>query len=370
MANEVMTAGSGTLSRLEELGKRAQILVTGAAMNLLQLGQVIDEAKGIAQRGEWPEWVRVNTGLSLRMAEHYAKCYREFGLDSSIATLAPSKVLKLAAVVPEEREKLMAENDVQGMTVKELDAAIKEQRGAFRSPPGPPLADKLTKKDLDRAVDAARDEERKRARESMEALRESNLAELAKVKEAADQVRKDEAAVAKLKQEALIREMTEAQKAQMAEKEAEIERQRATIDQLKATAQAAMDGAGEWRTERAEVERREAKARRDLEDANEALREMQEEYDRMREELREAQGQIARGDAGKGDREILSGEAVAEAVGLFLSRVGRVPYMHGAFAAMETEELELYRADVLQVKEWAEKSLKAMETVNGIGGVD
>lgn len=41
--------------------------------------------------------------------------------------------------------------------------------------------------------------------------------------------------------------------------------------------------------------------------------------------------------------------------------------MHGTFAVMDESEKEEYRANIMQVKEWAEKSLSAVETVNGIG---
>lgn len=114
--------------RLDDLAMQAQICVQNACMNLLQLGRVLSEARPLVPHGEWDAWVKRNARMSRRTAEQYIQAYNEFGLNSQIAELGTTKVLKLLPMPAEDREKLLAENDVPAMSTRELDDAIRRQR--------------------------------------------------------------------------------------------------------------------------------------------------------------------------------------------------------------------------------------------------
>ena len=130
--NELSSMKSGELSALDNLALQAQMFVQNARMNLLQLGRVFTEAKPLVPHGEWENWIRTNTDLNKRTAEQYMQAYKKFGLNTQIAALGTTKTLKLLPLADEEREKLLAENDVKGMSTRQLDDAIKKQKEQLR----------------------------------------------------------------------------------------------------------------------------------------------------------------------------------------------------------------------------------------------
>ena len=116
-------------SRLDELARQAQLFAQNACMNLLQLGRVLAEARPMIPYGEFDGWCRQNAKMSKRTAEQYMQAYAEFGLNTKIAELGTSKVIKLLPMSEDEREQLLAENDVGSMSTRQLDEAIRKQRG-------------------------------------------------------------------------------------------------------------------------------------------------------------------------------------------------------------------------------------------------
>ena len=126
--NELSNTTQTGLTRLRQLEIQAEMFSQNAAMNLLQLGRVIAEARPDIPYGEFDQWCRKHARMSKRTAEQYMQAYAEFGLDTKIAELGTSKIIKLLPMAQEEREKLLAENDVSAMSTRQLDAAIKEQR--------------------------------------------------------------------------------------------------------------------------------------------------------------------------------------------------------------------------------------------------
>lgn len=113
---------------LDNLAMQAKTYIQNARMNLLQLGRVLAEAKPLVPHGEWENWVKTNTSMSKRAAEQYMQAYAEFGLNPQIAELGTTKKLKLLPLTEDEREKLLSENDVNSMSTRQLDEAIRKQK--------------------------------------------------------------------------------------------------------------------------------------------------------------------------------------------------------------------------------------------------
>lgn len=113
---------------LDNLAMQAKTYIQNARMNLLQLGRVLAEAKPLVPHGEWENWVKTNTSMSKRAAEQYMQAYAEFGLNPQIAELGTTKTLKLLPLTEDEREKLLSENDVNSMSTRQLDEAIRKQK--------------------------------------------------------------------------------------------------------------------------------------------------------------------------------------------------------------------------------------------------
>ena len=117
------------LSVLDGLALQAQMFVQNAAMNLRQLGRVLSEARPLVPHGQFDEWCKKNAKMSRRAAEQCMQAYAEFGLNTKIAELGTTKIIKLLPMSEEERETLLAENDVAAMSTRQLDEAIRKQRG-------------------------------------------------------------------------------------------------------------------------------------------------------------------------------------------------------------------------------------------------
>ena len=141
----------------------------------------------------------------------------------------------------------------------------------------------------------------------------------------------------------------------------------------------------ELRRYKAEVERLATEGRKIQEDANRArkeataaqkaqkeqeelLEELQEAYDRSREEIRSMASAQARGDADRKNREgELDGDAFRRAVQAFITACARAPYMEKQFARMSGEEREPYAEGLALVEKWAASVRHAMQVWDAEG---
>lgn len=333
--NDLTNAGKvGGLSIVENLAREARHYSEQTSFNMLQLGRVLTEAKELVPHGEWAKWVGENADVDLRGAQYFMQCYATYGLDPEMAKLGQSKLRSMLALTDGQREKLLAENDVQNMSVRKLKDEVRK----------------------------AREEEQEKAREAVaaEKVNAAKMAESAARKAANDARTEYEEQLETMKAELedhkrIAQELKE--RAELAEAQAK--------DALEDAIKAGKDVS----SRSAEIEAEAKRIRQELEDKDAIIEDLQAQYDDVNRRYLDMQQSAARGDAERSTADILSAEAVCNAVRMFIGQVGRVPYMHGTFATMDDIQLEEYRANVLQVKEWAEKSLKAMNTVNGNGGI-
>lgn len=124
----VSTRGSTELSVLDSLALQARVVVQNMSMNMLELGRILCEAKPLVPHGEWGDWVKTNTSFGKRTAEQFMQSYKRFGLNPQIAALGTTKTLKLLPLTDDEREDLLSSNDVQSMSTRQLEEAIRQQK--------------------------------------------------------------------------------------------------------------------------------------------------------------------------------------------------------------------------------------------------
>lgn len=94
----------------------------------ISIGQDLMQAQKLVADGEWQEWVEQATGMTCSSARKYMQIAREYGDESKrelIPALSYTKALRLLAVPEEEREEIAENNDIENMTVKELEEVIK-----------------------------------------------------------------------------------------------------------------------------------------------------------------------------------------------------------------------------------------------------
>ena len=260
--------------------------------------------------------------MSRRTADHYMQAYKEFGLDARIAELGTSKVIKLLPMSDEEREKLLAEQDVASMSARQLDAVIREQRQQLRAE-----AYEEARAQIEAAEAAAEAAERR-------AIEAENRPPEIPV-ELADQLRANRQT---------------------------IQEQQAEINRL---AEVGRDGV----SERLRLIQENNELKRDLRERDEDMEAMQADYDRAQQELFNLQSAQARGDMERSKGDELTLDVFAAAVREFVGLCARMPYMGGAFSVMRPEDRNRYGELLRTVEGWCEQSRRAMESVSVEGGI-
>lgn len=115
--------------------------VTKTALDgAVQIGARLQEAKGKVGHGNFEQWCQENLNYSKRTAERFMKLAAEYGDENGMLANATTmshfsitKALSLLKVPEEERETFTEEHDIEGMTAREMEEAVRaanEERDA------------------------------------------------------------------------------------------------------------------------------------------------------------------------------------------------------------------------------------------------
>ena len=315
--NELSNTAQTGLTRLRQLEIQAEMFSQNAAMNLLQLGRVIAEARPDIPYGEFDQWCRKHARMSKRTAEQYMQAYAEFGLDTKIAELGTSKIIKLLPMAQEERDKLLAENDVAAMSTRQLDAAIKEQREKL-------LAE--ARAEAQAEIDAANAAAREAEQRAIEV--ENRPPEVPK-------------------------ELTD----QLNANRQTIQEQQAEIDRLASVGREAL-------AEKQRLVQENKDLNRDLRERDEDMAAMQADLQSAQDELLNLQSAQARGDAERIPADVLTPDVFSMAVNTFIGTCCRLPQMGRAFSAMSEDEREAYGQSLRALEKWAESARVALNCIS------
>lgn len=119
---------------IRTLQRQAQQVVLGYA---IEIGHRLEEVKAMLPHGQWGEYLKNEVDYSQSTANNFMRIFREYGADQqslfggvaksqSFANLTYTKALRLLAIPDEEeRERFIAEHDVDSMSNRELDEALK-----------------------------------------------------------------------------------------------------------------------------------------------------------------------------------------------------------------------------------------------------
>ena len=103
----------------------------------IEIGRRLEEAKAMLPHGEWGAWLKRELDYSQSTAQNFMKVFREYGdsqqslfgstsKSQTFGNLSYSKALRLLAIPDEEeRERFAEEHDVEHMSVRELNEALK-----------------------------------------------------------------------------------------------------------------------------------------------------------------------------------------------------------------------------------------------------
>ena len=108
----------------------------------IEVGRRLTEAKAKLPHGSWGEYLKNEVDYSPSQAQNLMRVFREYGSDQqslfggeaksqTFGNLTYSKALSLLAIPDEEeRERFVTENDVEHMSVRELNEALKARNEA------------------------------------------------------------------------------------------------------------------------------------------------------------------------------------------------------------------------------------------------
>lgn len=111
--------------------------------NSIEIGRRLIEAKELVAHGEWGEWLERSVDYSQRTANNLMKIFQEYGSSQitllgdnsksqAFANLSYSQAVALLGIPSEDRENFIKKNDVDSMSTRELQKAIKEKDQAIK----------------------------------------------------------------------------------------------------------------------------------------------------------------------------------------------------------------------------------------------
>ncbi len=140
MNDMITTTGrsSGTITtEIRTITRQAQQMLLSAA---IQIGQRLIEAKEKVPHGEWGQYLAQEVEFSQSTANNFMRIYEEYGngqesLFSSnskvLENLPYTKALRLLVLPAEERAEFAETHDVEAMSTRELEKALKERDEAL-----------------------------------------------------------------------------------------------------------------------------------------------------------------------------------------------------------------------------------------------
>lgn len=111
--------------------------------NSIEIGRRLTEAKTMLGHGEWGEWLDKSVDYSQRTANNLMRIFDEYGSSQitffcdnaksqALANLSYTQAVALLGIPQEEREAFIQEHDIENLSTRELQQAIKERDQALK----------------------------------------------------------------------------------------------------------------------------------------------------------------------------------------------------------------------------------------------
>ncbi len=113
---------------LEKTTAEIIILKDQTAQNIIEIGRRLIEVKENLGHGEFLNWLNDKVEFSRYTANRFMKIATEFSNVSAVQHLGSKKLFLLAGLEEEDRQEVMQENNVEDMTTRELEKAVKEKK--------------------------------------------------------------------------------------------------------------------------------------------------------------------------------------------------------------------------------------------------
>lgn len=130
MSDNVMVLSREADARRREIEVHIEAHRDAAAGNLLEVGRWLNAAKdeNVVPHGEWTAWVAEHAALGERTAQLWMQAARELPEGSSLAALGTAKLRSLMSLPAGEREAFAERIGADKLTSREVDAQVKAAR--------------------------------------------------------------------------------------------------------------------------------------------------------------------------------------------------------------------------------------------------
>lgn len=314
MSDNVMVLSREADARRREIEVHIEAHRDAAAGNLLEVGRWLNAAKdeNVVPHGEWTAWVAEHAALGERTAQLWMQAARELPEGSSLAALGTAKLRSLMALPAGEREEFAERIGADKLTSREVDAQVKAAR-------------------------AERDEALRLLAEKKKRMQETigNLTDIIQKDE------KEKKRSARMLDES--REREERMRVEAAELRAALEAERAKP----------ASGPDPEQQERIALLETQLKSR------DQAIRDQEREIDRLSEALDEAQTAAMRGSmTGEGER-TSPVTLILSAIGALMTQAGRAPAELARMQGLDDETRQLLAGQARMTGQWAMQVLSA-----------
>jgi hypothetical protein len=150
-------------SEINGIKEQARAMVT---YHSVEIGRRLVEAKGLLKHGEWEHWLETSVDYSQRTATNLMRIFKDFGnlpllgggvKSQSLANLGYTQAVALLGLPADEREAFVESHDMEAMSTRELQQAIKERDDAKAEAARLEQEQELAKKQLAAAEKQAAD---------------------------------------------------------------------------------------------------------------------------------------------------------------------------------------------------------------------
>ncbi len=113
---------------IEKTTAEILILKDQTAQNIIEIGKRLIEVKENLPHGEFGNYLKEKVEFSRQTANRFMSVATQFSNSSAMSNLGSTKLFLLAGLDEEDRQELIQENNVEDMTTRELEQAVREKK--------------------------------------------------------------------------------------------------------------------------------------------------------------------------------------------------------------------------------------------------
>lgn len=308
-------------ARRQQIEMRIEMHRDSAAGSLLEVGRWLNAAKDerIVPHGQWTAWVKEHAWMNERTAQKWMQAARELPEGSPLARLEITKIQSLMLLPAEEREEFAEQIGADKLSSREVDAAVRAARA-----------------ERDEALRLVGEQKKRISEMSREASELASRVRRQTEGENAREIRRLESLAESAE---LGRKQTELQ----------LDEARSQVESLRTAL---------------EVERKSARIpdprqERKIRELQEALDRKEQEIDRLSEELDAAQTAAMRSGMTGGSEKPNPATTILSSIGALMAQAGRAPAELARLQGLDAEDKHILCGQARLVGQWAMQILAA-----------